>query len=167
MKGKSLFDWVIDSMAFVAGILLSSTVIIECLEIFMRYFIRKPQVWTVDVTEYVLFLVAFLGAPWLLKKGGHVGVDIVVERMNPRTRCYMGMVSAVIGIFISAVVSWFGLVETWNCYEGGVLVIKTLAVQKHYFLFFIFLGYLMLLIEFGRQFLHHLGGLKRDEGEAI
>jgi len=118
MKGKGFFDWVVDSMAFVAGVLLTSTVLIEFLEIFMRHFIRKPQVWTVDVTEYILFLVAFLGAPWLLKKGGHVGVDLVVERLSRKTNILLGMLSSAIGIFVSAVVSWFGLVETWNCYQG-------------------------------------------------
>ena len=165
MKGKGFFDWVIDSMAFVAGVLLTSTVLIEFLEIFMRHFIRKPQVWTVDVTEYILFLVAFLGAPWLLKKGGHVGVDLVVERLSRKTNILLGMLSSAIGIFVSAIVSWFGLVETWNCYQGGVLVIKTLSVQKYFFLFFIFLGYFLLLIEFGRQFAHHLVRF-REGGKA-
>jgi len=165
MKGKGFFDWIVDSMAFIAGVLLTSTVLIEFLEIFMRHFVRKPQVWTVDVTEYILFLVAFLGAPWLLKKGGHVGVDIVVERLDSTTRTFLGMLSSALGIFVSAVVSWFGLLETWNCYQGEVLVIKTLSVQKYYFLIFIFLGYFLLLIEFGRQFAHHLVRL-RDGGKT-
>jgi len=164
MKGKSFFDWVIDSMPFVAGTLLCSTVFIECLEIIMRYFIEKPQVWTVDVTEYILFLVAFLGAPWLLKKGGHVGVDIVVERLSWRTRTYFNILAAAIGIFVSGVISWVALAETWASYQSGILVIKTLSVQKYYFLFFISLGYFLLLIEFGRQFFQHLVSLRPGRG---
>lgn len=164
MKGKSFFDWVIDSMAFVAGTILCSTVFIECLEIIMRYFVEKPQVWTVDVTEYILFLVAFLGAPWLLKKGGHVGVDIVVERLSWRTRTYFNILAAAIGIFVSGVISWIALAETWASYQSGILVIKTLSVQKYYFLFFISLGYFLLLIEFGRQFFQHLVSLRPGRG---
>ena len=69
-------------MAFLAGTLLVGAVLIVSLEICMRYFFRRPQVWTVEVCEYILFILAFLGAPWLLKKGGHVSVDIVVERLE-------------------------------------------------------------------------------------
>lgn len=162
MRDKGFFDWVIDSMAFVAGVLLSATVLIESLEIIMRYFIHKPLVWSVEVCEYILFSVAFLGAPWLLKKGGHVNVDIVLESLSKRKQGYLGLLCCGIGIFVSAVICWFGLMETWKSYKTGMVITKTLSIHKHYFLFLIPFGYFLLLVEFGRQFLHHLGKLKKE-----
>ena len=44
MKRKGLFDWLIDSMAYVAGLLLVLAVLIVSLEICMRYFFQKPQI---------------------------------------------------------------------------------------------------------------------------
>ena len=159
MKNKSkkgIVDHVIDFMAGVAGILLVVAVLTICIEIIMRYFFLKPQVWSEELCEYILFTLAFLGAPWLLKKGGHVSVDIITERLSPRVRGYLGLFACGIGIFISAVITWFSIVAAWDCYVTGVVVTKTLTVGKHYFLAFITLGYFFLLLEFGRQFLNHL-----------
>jgi C4-dicarboxylate transporter DctQ subunit len=153
---KGIVDHVIDFMAALAGILLVVAVLTICIEIIMRYFFHKPQVWSEELCEYILFTLAFLGAPWLLKKGGHVSVDIITERLSPRVRGYLGLFACGIGVLVSAVVTWFSIVAAWDCYVTGVVVTKTLTVGKHYFLAFITLGYLFLLVEFGRQFLNHL-----------
>jgi TRAP-type C4-dicarboxylate transport system permease small subunit len=156
LKDKRIFDRIIGFCAFLAGILLAATVVIVCVEIFMRYFFKSPLTWMVEVCEYFLFSIAFLGAAWLLNKDGHVCVDIVIERMRPAGRTYLVLVSMAIGILVSIVICWFSLVAAWDCYESGVMVVKTFAVSKYYFFLLIFWGYLLLLIEFARKFLHHL-----------
>jgi C4-dicarboxylate transporter DctQ subunit len=157
---KKVFDWIIDSMAFLAGVLLVGAVLIICLEVWMRYFARKPQVWTVEICEYILFAIAFLGAPWLLKKGGHVSIDIMVAQMGPKTRIFFGLFSNAMGVLISAIVCGFSMATSWESYVSGVVVIKTLSIPKYYFLMLIALGYFFLLIEFARQFLGHFRELR-------
>jgi len=163
MERKGIFDRIIDFMAFLAGVLLVCTVLIVCLEIFMRYFVHRPQVWSVEVCEYFLFGIAFFGAPWLLKRGGHVNVDVVIEHMGEKGQNYMRLLAAATGIIISAIICWFSLVTSWECYSTGVIEVKTLSVPKHYFLIVIFLGYLLLLFEFARQFFKHLRAVRRKE----
>jgi C4-dicarboxylate transporter DctQ subunit len=162
MRSKGIFDRIIDFMAFLSGLLLVGAVLIVCVEICMRYFFRRPQVWTVEVCEYILFALAFLGTPWLLKKGGHVNVDIVVERLSKQSRRYLNLVSCGIGIFICAVITWFSMTAAWDSYMSGVVVTKTLTIQKYYFLLLITLGYFFLLLEFARQFRNHLRALKEE-----
>ncbi len=149
-------------MAFVAGILLVAAVLTVCFEICMRYFAHRPQVWTVEICEYILFTIAFLGAPWLLKKGGHVSIDILVAQFGEKGQSYLGLFSTASGIIVSAVICWFSIWTSYDCYESGVLITKTLSIPKHYFLVLITLGYLFLLIEFARQFLGHLRKLKGE-----
>lgn len=157
---KKFFDRIIDLMAFLAGALLVGAVLIVCFEIWMRYFARKPQVWTVEVCEYILFAIAFLGAPWLLKKGGHVSIDIVAAQMGPKTQIYLGLFSKAMGVLISAIVCGFSMGTSWDSYVSGVVVIKTLSIPKYYFLMLIALGYFLLLIEFARQFFGHFKELR-------
>ena len=163
MKHKGTFDRIIDTMAFVAGILLVATVLIVCIEVCMRYFVHKPQVWTVEVCEYILFSIAFLGAPWLLKMGGHISVDVVIEHLGSKSQDRLRLLSMVAGVLISAVICWFSLATSWDCYKSGVLVTKTLIIPKHYFLILIFLGYFLLLVEFARQFFRQLKELREKE----
>jgi TRAP-type C4-dicarboxylate transport system permease small subunit len=157
---KRFFDRIIDFMAFLAGVLLVGAVLIVCFEIWMRYFVRKPQVWTVEVCEYFLFAIAFLGAPWLLKKGGHVSIDIIVAQMGPKARIFLGLFSKAMGVLISAIICGFSMVTSWDSYVSGVVVIKTLSIPKYYFLLLIALGYFLLLIEFARQFFGHFKELR-------
>lgn len=161
MKKKGLFDRLIDAMAFLAGILLVLAVLIVSFEICMRYFFQQPQVWTVEVCEFILFILAFLGAPWLLKKGGHASVDILVERMGPVPKRYASLFASSVGMLVSLVLVWFSLTTSWQCYTDGVVLTKTLTVSKYYFLLFIALGYFCLMIEFGRQFMRTM---KKEKG---
>jgi C4-dicarboxylate transporter DctQ subunit len=156
MKEKRVFDRIIDFCAFLAGILLAATVFIVCIEIFMRYFFKSPLIWMVEVCEYFLFGMAFFGAAWLLKKDGHVSVDLVVEHMGSTSRIYLSLFSMALGILISIIICLFSLMTAWDCYRSGVSVVKTFAVPKHYFFLLIFWGYLLLLIEFARKFLRNL-----------
>jgi TRAP-type C4-dicarboxylate transport system permease small subunit len=157
---KKTFDRIIDFMAFLAGVLLVGAVLIVCFEIWMRYFARKPQVWTVEICEYILFAIAFLGAPWLLKKGGHVSIDIMVAQLGPKTRVFLGLFSKAMGAIVSAIICGFSMVTAWDSYVSGVVVIKTLSIPKYYFLMLIALGYFLLLMEFARQFLGHFKELR-------
>ena len=50
----------------------------------MRYFLNRPLVWVLELTEYALLWVTFLGAAWLLRQGGHVQVDVIVDFMSRR-----------------------------------------------------------------------------------
>ncbi|MGD8387048.1 MAG: TRAP transporter small permease [Desulfobacteraceae bacterium] len=160
MKKKGLFDWVVDSAGFMAGMLLVGTVLIVSFEICMRYFFRAPQVWTVEVCEYFLFFMTFLGAPWLLKVGGHVNIDVLSAQFGKRGQHILGIVTAVIGVLVSAVICWFSFVTTWDCYQSGVVVTKTMTIPKHYFLWAIGFGYLLLLFEFLRGAFRHSLGLR-------
>jgi TRAP-type C4-dicarboxylate transport system permease small subunit len=163
MRSKGIFDRIIDFMAFLAGVLIVGAVLIVCLEVCMRYFFRTPLIWTVEVCEYILFTLTFLGAPWLLKKGGHVNVDIVVEHLSKKAREYLNLVSCGVGIFICGVITWFSMTAAWDSYVSGVVVTKTLTIQKYYFLLLITLGYLFLLVEFARQFRNHLRASKEED----
>jgi TRAP-type C4-dicarboxylate transport system permease small subunit len=156
MKDKGTFDRIIDTMAFVAGILLVAAVFIVCIDTCMRYFFHKPQVWTVEICEYILFGIAFLGAPWLLKLGGHISVDVVTERLGSRSQGRLRLLSMGSGVLVSAIICWFSLATAWDCFKSGVLVTKTLTLPKHYFLILIFIGYFLLLVEFARQFFQQL-----------
>jgi flagellar biosynthesis protein FlhB len=70
------------------------------------------------------------------------------------------------GILISLIILWFSLKTSFENYVVGVKIVKTYALPKWIFLSFISLGYLLLLIEFIRQFSGHLRSLKVKKEEV-
>lgn len=164
-KFNVIFDNLINSLAFIAGSFIFIMMGIECYEIVARYFFNRPTVWSVEFCEYMLFLLAFLGTTWVLKKRAHISVNILVERLKPRTQIYCNLFSSFMGIIISLVILWFSSKTSFENYVVGVKVIKTYAFPKWIFLSFISLGYLLLLIEFARQFSGHLRSLRVKKEE--
>jgi TRAP-type C4-dicarboxylate transport system permease small subunit len=165
-KFNAIFDGLVNVMFYIAGVLIMCQMLVELYEVIGRYFLRRPPVWGVEFCEYTLFLIGFLGTTWVLRKGAHINVTIVLERLRPTTKTYLNLFSSLIGILISLIIFWFALKTSWENYLTGVKVVKTYALHKWFFLSFIVLGYLLMLIEFVRQFSGHLRklGLKKEEG---
>jgi len=167
-KFNAIFDHLIDVLAFIAGSFIFVMMWIECYEIVARYFFKRPTVWSVEFCEYMLFLLAFLGTTWVLKKKAHINVTILVERLKPRAKTCCHLFASFMGILISLIIFWFSLKTSFENYVVGVKIVKTYALPKWIFLSFISLGYLLLFIEFVRQFLDHLRSLllKKAEGKT-
>ncbi len=158
-KFNTIFDGLINVMAVIAGIFIVCQILVECYEVIARYFLHRPPIWGVEFCEYTLFLLAFFGTTWVLKNRAHIHVSIVVERLKPKKRTYCNLFASLMGIMISFIIFWFASITTYQNYLTGVRVVKTLSIQKWPFLSFIAFGYLLLFIEFIRQFSGHLKSL--------
>lgn len=162
-RTPGLFDRLIDILAVIAGIFIVFMTVIECYEIIARYFFKRPTSWSVELCEYLLFFVAFLGTTWVLKRKVHINVDILVDRLKPRTQTYFHLFSSFVGILVCLIIFWFSLKTSYENYVVGVKVVKTYALPKWIFLSFISFGFLLLLLEFMRQFSGHLRNVWRKE----
>ena len=66
-----------DVMAAAAALLLALVMLSVCLEVFMRYALNSPLVWVVELAEYALLYICFLGASWALRNGVHIRLQIL------------------------------------------------------------------------------------------
>ena len=164
---NAIYDGVLNSLAYITGFFIFCMIVIECAEVFARYFLGKPFIWTYEVIEYMLYLVGFLGAAWLLREKGHIVVSLLIDQLKSKTRIYLGLLVSMVGVIISFLIIWFGLISTLECYTGDVVVVKTHPLPKYLFLIFIPIGYFLLSIEFIRQFFSELRklGAERTQGK--
>jgi len=58
-------------------------------EVFMRYAVGSPTLWSYDVTYFSASLFLAIGMGYTLKEGGHVNIDIIIERMSVRSRAIL------------------------------------------------------------------------------
>jgi TRAP-type C4-dicarboxylate transport system permease small subunit len=71
------------AMALAAAGVLASLALIAW-AVVMRYLLNRPPVWTDDVVSFLLVGIVMLGAAQSLRRGEHIGVDILVGRLGPR-----------------------------------------------------------------------------------
>jgi TRAP-type C4-dicarboxylate transport system permease small subunit len=160
MKDKGFFDWILDSLAYVAGVMLGLLVIVKFCDIILRYFFNKPLTWDVEFAEYMLFSIAFFGAAWLLREGGHVRIDVLDNLLSERNKTYLHLVHSVVGASVSIILCLMSFVAAAYSYRDGLKVIKIFAIGKYYFLMIISVGFFLLLAEFVRQISRHIQKIK-------
>lgn len=69
-----------------AAMLFATAMLVICHMILVRYVFRAPTIWHTDFAVYAATAAVFLGAPYVLLKRGHVGVDVVETLVPAWTR---------------------------------------------------------------------------------
>jgi len=150
-KMSIIFDHIIDSFAFLAGVLIVVIMFLMTLEAFMRYFFLIGLAWVAEICEYMLFLIGFFGAAWLLKKQGHVNVDFVLQFLNPKAKALLNMITSAMGGIVCLIITWSSVEAAIEHVQASIDVVKSLSIPKAPFLFILSLGAFMLSIQFLRN----------------
>src|SRR5262245_52716535 len=81
---SALFGKLYDALAVIAALILLAMVILVTADIVLRNVSRIGFPWANEVSEYALYAIVLLTAPWLLRRGQHVRVDLVLTLVPPR-----------------------------------------------------------------------------------
>ena len=148
------FDRLIDILAIISGVILCALTLLICLDVVARYFLLFTMPWSLDMAEWALLLVTFLGAPWVLVEGGHIAIDILVERLSDRAKRRMTLLSYAVGAVVCTVLLVFSIRAGWNSFSQGTTVHETF-VYPEWILFTIPPPvFLMMIVIFVRWLLH-------------
>src|SRR5690625_2665947 len=79
-----------------ATVLLGVAMVVVCQMIVMRYIFRAATAWQTETVVFSATAALFLGAPYVLLKKGHVGVDVIHMMTHERTRLNMELIGAVL-----------------------------------------------------------------------
>jgi TRAP-type C4-dicarboxylate transport system permease small subunit len=71
-------------LALISCGLVALMVTVICADVFVRNLRLGNISWATEIAEYTLYLLTFLAAPWLLRQGAHVRMDIVLKTLRPQ-----------------------------------------------------------------------------------
>jgi len=86
--------------------------------------------WSNEVSELMLYLTTVLVAPWLLRQGLHIRVDIVLTALPPRLAWSLEWVGDIVGFGCCLFMGWYAARAAWDSYSAGALNIKTLVTPE-------------------------------------
>lgn len=154
----SILDRLMDFLVLLAGVMVLFLIIGVSVDVFMRYFLRRPMIWVDDVSEATLVYIPFLAAAWLLRSDGHIQVDIVFERFSPNLQGMLNVATSILGAGVCLVLAWFTGQATWGSFQHGIKLIGGITYPKYILLAPIPLGCLLLAIQFVRRTYGYLMG---------
>ena len=160
---ENFFDRILNILMAIACIILSLVTLSVCLEVILRYFFNRPPVWVIELSEYALLYITFLGAAWVLKSNDHVSVDLFFAMMDGRKRTICTLIGFIICLLVSTVFIVYGARVTWDHFSKGIYNPTILEVPKAAIIMIIPLGGLTLFIESARGALHAIRKLKERQ----
>lgn len=103
--------------------------------------------WSNEVSELMLYLITMLVAPWLLRQGQHIRVDVVLQAIPPRLAWFFEWIGDLIGLACCLVIAWFATQAAWSSYTSGALNIKTLVTPEWWSLLPLPVVFVLLAVE--------------------
>lgn len=129
-KSEVVFDKILDVLAWISGSMALFMGVAVSYSVVMRYVVNQPPIWVVQISEYLLLWMTFLGAPWLLRERGHVSIDIVINFLGRKAQRVLGIITSAIGAAVCLLIVWFGTETTWSCLQAKVMEAKVIYIPK-------------------------------------
>ena len=148
----TVFAWLIDALAVVASLLLLAMMLIICGDVFTRNVsvpgFSRGLAWSNEISELMLYLITMFAAPWLLREGRHIRVDILL-RVLPKSWAYgCEWIADVTGLCCCLWMLWYGSAVTLKSYQDGAQSIKTLVMPEWWLMAPLPFCFALLAIEF-------------------
>jgi len=128
----------LEVFAVAACALILGMTLMICADVLLRNVRVVPGVaglaWANEISEAMLFLVTLLTAPWLLRRGQHIRVDIVLRAVPPRVGWLFEWAVDLLGLGCCALIAWYSARAALASFNAGSLSIKTLVTPEWWLL---------------------------------
>ena len=142
------FDVVMRAFCTLFAVVFGILTLLVCVDIVFRRFGIASMPWLVEVIEYVMYGGTFLAAPWVLRQGEHVRVDLVLTLVPKAVAVRLEQLVDGLGLTVSVVMLYFGAAAVTDAYRANFIQYKNLAVHDWILLLPIPVGCAMLAVEF-------------------
>ncbi len=130
-------------------------------EVLSRALLGHSRLWVIEVSEYSLLFITFLGAPYLLEKNMHVVLDIVYDSLGPGMRRLVTTINAAIGLAICAILTVVGIFVVLDQYGVGVRQTTVMAPYSFWITVSMPIGMFLMSFQFLDKGLCALTGKER------
>ena len=111
--------WLSELTGYLSGIALIVATLVTTHGVFVRYVLRESTIWQTETTIYLMMFVTFVGAAYGLKHHAHVGVDLLVERVDGRARLVWKLITSVLCLAVVLVVLWLSYQMWYTAWQAG------------------------------------------------
>ena len=87
-----------------------------CYDVFMRFVVRDPTMWVLEVNTFLVIAVCFLPAADLLKSDSQLRVTFFYEKMSPGVQRKLSYLNALVGMCVTSVIAWKGFEMVYSAY---------------------------------------------------
>ena len=148
---EAAYGRVLEVMALAACALVFGMTLVICADVLLRNVRIVPGVaglaWANEISEAMLYLVALLTAPWLMRQGQHIRVDILLRAVPKALGWAFEWIVDALALACCAAIAWYGARAALASWAAGSLSIKTLITPEWWLLSVLPVAFLALTLE--------------------
>lgn len=165
---SDLYGKLLEALAIVAALLLFAMVCVVTGDILLRNLFVRGFVWANEVSEYALYLITLFTAPWLLRRGQHVRLDLVLSALPVRIAWVVEAIGDILGFIVCLIMIRYGFIMAFDAWNMGSITIKNLVFPEWWLLAPLPVTFVLLAIEFVFRFRRLLQSrARRQEATSV
>src|SRR3954466_12307483 len=148
---EATYGKLLELFALLACALVLGMTLMICADVLLRNVRIIPGMvgleWSNEISEAMLFLITMLTAPWLLRRGQHIRVDIILRAVPPIVGWVFEWIVDLLAFVCCAVIAYYSVRAAWGSYAAGSLSIKTLVTPEWWLLAVLPVAFVLLTLE--------------------
>lgn len=145
---EKFYEFILGFFAFLACLTLIAMMLATVVKVAMRVFFNYGIHGIDQISGTMMVYITFLGAAWVLRKDGHVTVDILMTIVSVPIRRVMLIVSSILSAVVCLIMAYYGYQAVVRSIQRGIMVAAELEIPRAVNLAVIPLGCFLLGIEF-------------------
>lgn len=142
------YDALINGLAIVSGGIFGLMAFFIFADVVIRNVSGGGLAWVIELMEYAMYVATVFAAPWVLRQGAHVAVDVVTANLPQGLRRIVSVFVNLLGSAICFVVFYYSSIATWQAFMRGSQVYKTFTIPEWTISVFVPFGMFLVAIEF-------------------
>jgi TRAP-type C4-dicarboxylate transport system permease small subunit len=110
----NVMNRVFDAAGWVAGAFLTGTLMMVLVSIVGRFLPSLALPGADAYAGYCMAAAAFLALPTTLRRGEHIRVTLLLQRLSPRVRRAVEIMTHLVGLFLAASLAWYSIRLVWQ-----------------------------------------------------
>jgi len=135
-------------IAVLAAVTIGAFAILIPVDLMLRKLAWGNFPWLHEGIEYTLYVGVFLSAAWVLNKGAHVRVDILVSMLSKRGAIRLEQVLDLMGAVLCGILCYYGITAALVEYADDAMPDKDLQIANWYMMVVFAVSFAMLSLEF-------------------
>lgn len=105
---KKLLDKLESALAAVLAALMGALVLDVTWQVVSRFVLNNPSSYTEEVALFLMLWVALLGAAYAFRRGAHLGLDIVVAKLEGNRKVIAQKLAEIISLAFACIILIYG-----------------------------------------------------------
>lgn len=127
-KIAGIYRVIVNILAICGALIVIFMMVSISIGVVTRFFFHRSLVWLTEICGYGMVFMTFLVAAWVLREEGHVRIDLLADRLNPRHKAILEFFTCIVGSLVCLVITVYGVLVAWDHMKRGVFTATDLEI---------------------------------------